>query len=481
MKYDCVIIGAGLSGMAAAVRLAHFGNRVLVCERHSKTGGLNSHYIRNGFEIESGLHAMTNFSAKGASKSLPLPKLLRQLRIPYDDLSPREQNGSKIQFPGAELEFSNDFANLADSVAKEFPDSVDEFIKFDEFVGAYDGLNVTKGYISAKKILGEFLSDPLLVEMLFCPLMYYGSAVVNDMDMAQFAIMYKSIFHEGFCRPAGGIRALLTILEERFKQGGGVILEHPPRDSHFPEQALVKRCGVFSVNSKDGVVESVTLENGDVIYTDKVLSSAGLPETNALLSPPLESPSSEKPGALGFVETVAMLDVPMSARHSDFTITFFNNSARFAYQPPENLFSDASGVVCCPDNFQFHSGDYVPSPQIRVTMLANPVKWSAFADSGTEYQTAKTAATESAIVAASRISQSAKLADSIIFTDTFTPNTITRYTARINGAVYGSPDKRKDGLTSVANLFICGTDQGFLGITGSMLSGISMANMHLLT
>jgi len=29
-------------------------------------------------------------------------------------------------------------------------------------------------------------------------------------------------------------------------------------------------------------------------------------------------------------------------------------------------------------------------------------------------------------------------------------------------------------------LFICGTDQGFVGIIGAMFSGIAMANRHLL-
>ena len=64
--------------------------------------------------------------------------------------------------------------------------------------------------------------------------------------------------------------------------------------------------------------------------------------------------------------------------------------------------------------------------------------------------------------------------------DTFTPKTITRYTGHINGAVYGCPEKVKDGKTHLGNVFLCGTDQGFLGITGSMLSGISMANLHLM-
>lgn len=40
--YDAVIIGAGMSGLAAAVRLGMFGQKVLVVERHNATGGLNS-------------------------------------------------------------------------------------------------------------------------------------------------------------------------------------------------------------------------------------------------------------------------------------------------------------------------------------------------------------------------------------------------------------------------------------------------------
>ena len=36
------------------------------------------------------------------------------------------------------------------------------------------------------------------------------------------------------------------------------------------------------------------------------------------------------------------------------------------------------------------------------------------------------------------------------------------------------------GTTHLSNLYICGTDQGYLGIIGSMLSGITIANMHVL-
>jgi hypothetical protein len=63
-------------------------------------------------------------------------------------------------------------------------------------------------------------------------------------------------------------------------------------------------------------------------------------------------------------------------------------------------------------------------------------------------------------------------------TDVFTPRTVRKFTGHLNGAIYGSTVKRRDGRTDVANLFLIGTDQGFLGVTGAMLSGISMANLH---
>ena len=42
--YDTLIIGAGMSGLAAGIRLAHFEQRVCILERHFTIGGLNSFY-----------------------------------------------------------------------------------------------------------------------------------------------------------------------------------------------------------------------------------------------------------------------------------------------------------------------------------------------------------------------------------------------------------------------------------------------------
>lgn len=72
------------------------------------------------------------------------------------------------------------------------------------------------------------------------------------------------------------------------------------------------------------------------------------------------------------------------------------------------------------------------------------------------------------------------LAEATLATDMFTPRTITKFTGHFGGAIYGSPLKHRQGRTALRNVYLCGTDQGFLGIIGAMLSGISMANYHIL-
>ena len=72
-------------------------------------------------------------------------------------------------------------------------------------------------------------------------------------------------------------------------------------------------------------------------------------------------------------------------------------------------------------------------------------------------------------------------ADAVVDWEMFTPKTIERFTGRVNGVIYGSPRKLRQGASDeLSNLFICGADQGFLGIVGALMSGAAIANRHLL-
>jgi phytoene dehydrogenase-like protein len=128
-EYPLVIIGGGLSGLAAGIRFARFGQKVLILEKHTKPGGLNSYYYRKGRLFETGLHAITNY-APPESKHAPLNRLLRQLKIPRKQFITRQQLSSEILFQGRKtLRFTNDFSSFQDDVLQNFPLEADRFKK----------------------------------------------------------------------------------------------------------------------------------------------------------------------------------------------------------------------------------------------------------------------------------------------------------------------------------------------------------------
>jgi phytoene dehydrogenase-like protein len=264
--YDTVIIGAGMSGLAAGIRLAYYDQRVCILERHYTIGGLNSFYRLRGRDYDVGLHALTNITPKG-TKTGPFARLLRQLRMRWDDFAIAPQIGSEIAFPGVRLRFDNDEKTLRDEVAWAFPRQADNFDRLAREVVAYDDLSDQHANVSAREVVGSIVTDPLLVEMLFCPLMFYGSAREHDMDWGQFSIMFRSIFLEGLGRPAAGVRLILKHLVRKFRALGG---------------ELKLRCGVKRLSVEHGRVARVVLENDEELEAHNVVSSAGWCETMRL-------------------------------------------------------------------------------------------------------------------------------------------------------------------------------------------------------
>jgi phytoene dehydrogenase-like protein len=461
--YDTIIIGAGMSGLAAGIRLAYYEQRVCILERHTTIGGLNSFYRLRGRDYDVGLHALTNITPKG-TKTGPLARLLRQLRLKWDDLAISPQIGSEIAFPDARLRFDNDAETLRAEVARAFPQQADNFDRLMREIVEYDDLSESHANLSAREVVNSIISDPLLVEMLFCPLMYYGSAREHDMDWGQFSIMFRSIFLEGLGRPQAGVRLILKHLVRKFRALGG---------------ELKLRAGVKQMAVEEGCVTRVVLENDEVLEGHNVLSSAGWCETMRLCDDGHPVVTSRAPGQLTFCETIATLDTQPNDLGHDRTITFFNDHEQFVWQKPEELCDVRSGVICSPDNFSYDAprdGSLKDSGTIRITALANFDRWRELDDDA--YQLEKLRWYDRITESAVRFMPDYR--SRVIDTDMFTPTTVVRFTGHDNGAVYGAPDKQLDGTTHLKNLFICGTDQGFIGIIGSITSGIAMANLHCL-
>jgi phytoene dehydrogenase-like protein len=273
------------------------------------------------------------------------------------------------------------------------------------------------------------------------------------------------------------VRVILRVLQDKYRQAGG-------------ERRM--KCGVKKIIFREQSVDRLVLDTGEEITANHVLSSIGAAETFALCSlgePIGPEESSKQPmlqhalGRHSFVETITVLDrQPATLGWGDDTIVFFNDSRVFEYACPDAQVDVRSGVICIPNNFDYGEGRNLGEGFFRVTCLANPSQWFGLPDA--TYAAGKARWFEAVQRSARRFLPAVTdqaLTGAIVATDMFTPRTITKFTGHFNGAIYGAPDKLRDGRTPLQNLYICGTDQGFLGIVGAMLSGISMANYHMLT
>ena len=457
--YDTVIIGAGMSGLAAGIRLAHYDRRVCILERHTTIGGLNSFYRLAGRDYDVGLHAVTNFTAKGARKG-PLARLLRQLRFRWDDFALAPQIGSEIAFPDVRMQFGNGIEVLESEIARAFPSEKDAFATLLEKLVDYDELNQELYELSTRDVLNEIFRDKLLIEMLLCPLMWYGNPRERDMDFGQFCIMFRSIFCEGFCRPFAGVRLILKNLVRRFRSLGG---------------ELKLRSGVDHIHVEEGKAVGLVLDDGQQIEARQVISSAGLIETMRLCDDVSEV-DTRHAGRLSFLEAMSVLDVEPKEVGFDKTVIFYNDSENFCWERPDSLLDVRTGVICSPNNYAY-SGEKqtLPEGMIRITAQANFEHWNNLDEEA--YAAAKLKGYGEVVASAVRFIPDFR--SRVIATDVFTPTTIRRFTGHDQGTVYGATHKTLDGSTHLSNLHLCGTDQGFVGIIGAMMGGVSIANRCL--
>ena len=449
--YDAIVIGAGMSGLAAAIRLSLMGKKICLLEKHSKSGGLNSYFARGKRSFDTGLHAVTNYFEK--KEQTPLRSILKQLRIPLDALNLSAQKKSRIHFPQANLSFTNNIEDLKEDISSKFPQDIDGLCRLLAVLPTYAQAGEFKSFVSTNDTLKKYINESLLREMLCYPVYSYGNARENDMNFSLFSMLFRSIYLEGLSRPTGGIRSLLQILQDRLSESGG---------------ELRLRCPVEKIDSNQLEIFGVYLKNGEYLQSKAIYSSIGLPETHALLGQKCSTQ-----GKVTLAETTFFTEEFPKDLGFDDTMIFYNELPHYTHKMPEDLVDKNRAVICLPNNFL--KNDYGEGV-IKVTQMANYNSWHKLPKD--QYKQKKEETKKAALLMLKKIQKDFN--PTIKFTDMFTPTTIERYTGHYAGTVYGGSIKSLQGTTSIKGLYICGNDQGqgSVGITGAMLSGILMANRY---
>ncbi|MDO5066748.1 MAG: phytoene desaturase family protein [Propionibacteriaceae bacterium] len=297
-----VVIGAGLSGLAAALHLAGDGHRVTVLEREAVPGGRNGLLERDGFRFDTGPVVFTMlplleeaFAAVGCSSNeyVTLRLLDPAYHTFFADAEPlRVRPGHEAMREEIRTRCgSRDAAAFDDFVAwlrrlndVELPHFIDR--NFNSPLGllrspraAYDLLR-----LGGLKRLGPEVArrfrDPRLHRVFSFQAMYAGLAPTKALALYAIITYIDSI--EGVWFPDGGMHAVPRAMAAAAEDAGVA----------FSWSTPVERVD----RHPDGRVSGVRLADGELIAADAVVVTVDLPVAYERLLPGLNAPRSSRLG-----------------------------------------------------------------------------------------------------------------------------------------------------------------------------------------
>lgn len=456
---DDVILGAGFSGLSAALRLAQFGRKVVVLEKHTLPGGLNSYYYRPGKRVyDSGLHVLTNRCP--VSRRWGMPFVHRQLGLSPEQLPLYAPTApSLVQLGDCFLHTPADGPALQEQIAAEYPTQADGWRALWELLKK-DNLEPALAAAPAREVLERYLSDAQLIDLLRLPVFLYGGYAAGDITFLIFRNIFRSLFIEGVGHP-GSIKPWLDALVAALKEAGGEVFY---------------RANVVAIEHDSGVVQAVRLESGQRIRAANVVSSIGRAETEHLLASDTATPAPAPPVAgISAVETTFCLTREEAARACPHPMVFFHADERFDWDPAVRPFESYS--ISCAAHFDFPS-----EPEycfFKIAAYLGGEGWLGLDEAAyAEKKEAARARLESEL--RHRLPGLLRIPGEAL-SETMTPRTVHRYTSHVDGAIYGGADKSFSGETAYKNLFLVGNDQGGIGVVGALISGIVVANLKILT
>ena len=289
-KYDCIIIGSGISGLTVASFLSQIGKKVIVLEKHYMIGGLTHTFYRKGYEWDVGLH----YIGEVHNPDHPFRLFFDYISNGKLEWNSMGKEYDRIIFPDQEYSFVAGVENFISGLIKFFPNeekAIREYIKIIKKISDYAvryqmALTFPKLFSS---FIGRQLKNPYEYYSQFTTYHFLKTLTQNEKligvltgqfgdyglppKQSSFSIHAIVAYHyiNGASYPVGGSSEIAkTIVEVINKNDGKVVFN-----------ADVEK---IIVHEKRAV--GVKLTSGEEIIAETIISSAGAHNTyNKLLNP----------------------------------------------------------------------------------------------------------------------------------------------------------------------------------------------------
>ncbi len=276
-----VVIGAGMGGLATALRLGHQGFAVTVLEKQARPGGRSNVIEESGYRIDMGPTILVMKSAfeetyqsigRDINECLQITQLDPNYRVYFHDdthidlysnMAQLAAEVEKVEANGAEKLFQ-----FMGASAKKYQlgmDFVDRnFDRITDLANPVAGLRLlqTKALAQLYGQVGSFFESDKLRKAFSFHSMFLG---LSPFDApAMYSLITYADLALGMWYPRGGIYS---------------IIEDFLRIAHEMGVQIRTNTPVEKIVVENGKVTGVQLESGEVVKADLVVSNADLPYT----------------------------------------------------------------------------------------------------------------------------------------------------------------------------------------------------------
>jgi prolycopene isomerase len=488
-RYDAIVVGSGLGGLACAALLARAGQRVLIAERHDRPGGCAHAFRRHDYLFDSAVHLVGGCAPSGTSAGGLPYQLLRTVgavdALEFEEIDPIYT----AAFPGVELRPRSGIDEFLRSHVEAFPAErkglhslvaeclalQTEVRSADEFAAPLEVMRHPRRFptllrhrrATLAQVMDAHLGDPR-AKAAFAAFWPYLGLPPGRVSFLYFATMLLSYVAEGsfYCR--GGFQRVAEALADVVERAGGELLLRAP---------------VARIELETGRAVGVRLASGQRPRAAVVVSNADLRQTAQDLLAPEAIPaalrdriSQLQPSISAFVAYLATsLDLrALGLTHETFVYGDIDHDAGYArtLAGAPDWWSATAPTLADPS---------LAPPGEHLLTLTTLAPWASPA----EWRARKPGFLERALALAER--RLPGLRASLLFAEGGTPSTLLDYTANSEGAIYGwalSPDQigrgRPANATGIPGLWLAGHwAQPGGGVYGVLSSGVNAARAIL--
>lgn len=488
MNYDIVIIGGGLGGLSAGVKLSNEGKKVAILEKHHMVGGYATNFRRkdkdgNFYTFDTALHGIG-----GLRENNPLNIHLKDLDI-FDDIEflEKPETATIINLKGEELDIPSNFDDYKNYLIKRFKSYESGIEKLFDFLMEFkkDMTEVSKNEgqmpkyqnylcsLTLDEFLRSYVDDDDFIEEFSFLWLYYG--LPQKQSNAFYYIAPWVSYHiGGTYYVKGGAGKLSEVFKNKIIKNGSEV---------FTSSEVVK------IDYSNNKITSVTTKKGDKFIADKFIIACDpnhiyslIYDNNDIRKYKDKLNSLDK--GISLTQLYLGLDVKSSElgmTKGDYFIEVSKNQETYEAIKNGDYDKMSFGVTCYDILDETLNNDNLGVITIIVGDLIT--NWPEYKT--LEYKKRKEEVANKLIEKAEKMFPNIKSHIKVL--ELGTPHTMKRYTNNTEGAVYGWAQSVGQGgfdrlkfKTSFDNTFLSGawTNPGG-GFEGAIISGVLCSNRIL--